>query len=156
MSTSDTLFLPISVNISNKKILIIGGGKVGFHKAVILSRFTNRATVISPVFHERFEDLPFECIEKEYEKTDLKDVFLLYICTENKALNQQIKNDAEQLGLLASVCDNPALCDFISPAVFKRDNVTIAVSSNAKNVHQSIDIRNRIEKLVKNGTVQIN
>jgi siroheme synthase-like protein len=155
MSGNDTIFLPVSLNISDKKILIIGGGKTGFHKATILSRFTNKASIVSPTFHEGFGDLPFVCIAKEYERSDLDGVFLVYICTENSELNQQIKNDAVQLGILASVCDNPMLCDFISPAVFKENNVTIAVSSNAQNVHQSINIRNRIEELVENGTIQI-
>ena len=155
MQKERLIFLPVSLNITDKKILIIGGGKVGFHKATILSRFTNRASIVSPTFYEGFGDLPFECIAKEYEKSDLSGVFLVYICTENSELNQQIKNDAGQLGVQASVCDSPALCDFISPAVFKENNVTIAVSSNAQNVHQSINIRNQIEELVGNGTIQI-
>ena len=147
--------MPISINITNRKVAIIGGGKVGYHKATILHRFTDKATVISPAFCEGFENLPFELVRKEYEKADLDGVFLLYICTENSLLNQQIKKDDEELGILASVCDSAALCDFISPAILKKDNVTIAVSSNAQNVRQSIEIRNQIEELEKNGTVQI-
>jgi siroheme synthase-like protein len=156
MQKEPFLFLPISVNVADKKILIIGGGKVGFHKATILSRFTNNVTVISPRFHDGFRNLPFECVSKEYETNDLSGAFLVYICTENEQLNRQIKNEAKALGILTNVCDNPALCDFISPAVFKQENITIAVSSNAKNVFQSINIRNRIAQLIENGTVQLN
>lgn len=144
MKKEDLIFLPVSVNITNKKILIIGGGKVGYHKATILSGFTDNVTVISPGFQEGFEGLPFTQVKKEYEKKDLEGVFLVYICTENEALNVRIKNDAETLGVLASVCDSPELCDFISPAIYKNGHVTIAVSSNARNVRQSIAIRNKI------------
>ena len=149
MQRESLLFLPISVNIAGKKILIIGGGKVGYHKAVILNRFTDSATVISPKFHEGFDSLLFECIQKRYAKEDLCGAFMVYICTENHLLNHQIKKDAEQLGILASVCDDPAFCDFVSPAIFKEGNVSIAVSSNAQNVYQSIDIRNQIQKLAE-------
>jgi len=149
MREKGLLFLPVSVNITGKKIVIVGGGKTGYHKAVLLHRFTDRATVISAEFHEGFEALPFECIKKEYEKGDIDDAFLVYICTGNELLNRKIKEEAEQLGILASVCDAPASCDFISPAIFKEDNVTIAVSSNGQNVYQSIDIRNQIQKLVE-------
>ncbi|MCD7971115.1 MAG: bifunctional precorrin-2 dehydrogenase/sirohydrochlorin ferrochelatase [Candidatus Azobacteroides sp.] len=148
-------FLPVSINITGKKIVIIGGGKVGYHKATILNRFTDQAIIISPEFHEGFKKLPFQQIKKEYETSDIKDAFLIYICTENEALNAEIKRDAESLGVLASVCDNPALCDFISPAIYKEENVTIAVSSNARNVFQSIGIRNRIGELVKEGQISI-
>jgi glutamyl-tRNA reductase len=146
-------FLPISVNIAGKKIVIIGGGKVGYHKAVILNRFTDKATVISPQFHEGFDALPFERIQKEYEKEDLRDAFLVYVCTENELLKKKKKKEADQSGILTSVRDNPPLCDFISPAIVKQDNGTIAVSSNAQDVYQSIDIRNRIEQYWGEGDV---
>ncbi|MDR0744326.1 MAG: bifunctional precorrin-2 dehydrogenase/sirohydrochlorin ferrochelatase [Tannerella sp.] len=154
-TNEEFIFLPVSVNITGKKLLIIGGGKVGFHKATILSRFTQEATVIAPEFHEGFTALPFGRVKKEYEKTDLDGAFLVYVCTENRQLNAKIKQDAEALGILASVCDDPAACDFISPAIYKNGDVTIAVSSNARNVRRSVGIRNRISDLVREGTIII-
>lgn len=151
----DLNFLPVSINITNRKILIIGGGKVGYHKASVLNRFTSKATVISPQFHEGFNSLPFELVKKEYQKEDLTGIFLVYICTENEELNAQIKRDAEMSDVLASVCDNPSLCDFISPAIFKSSNITIAVSSNARNVRQSLNIRNQIKNLIEEGKISL-
>ncbi|MDR2385628.1 MAG: bifunctional precorrin-2 dehydrogenase/sirohydrochlorin ferrochelatase [Tannerella sp.] len=148
-------FLPISVNITGKKIMIIGGGKTGLHKATLLSRFTDRAFVVSPEFHEGFNELPFQKIRKNYERSDLAGVFLLYVCTGDETLNSRIKRDAQEMGILTSVCDNPQCCDFISPAIYKEGNVTVAVSSNAENVRQSIDIRNRIRQLVAEGQIRI-
>ncbi|MDR1809768.1 MAG: bifunctional precorrin-2 dehydrogenase/sirohydrochlorin ferrochelatase [Prevotella sp.] len=140
------MFLPVSINITGKKILIIGGGKVGYHKASILSRFTDKAVIVSPDFHEGFETLPFERLKKEYEPSDLNGAFLVYICTENETLNAAVKTECERRSILASVCDNPALCDFISPAIYKNGDLTIAVSSNGKDVRRSIAIRNKISK----------
>ena len=147
--------MPVSINITGKRILIIGGGKVGYHKATILNRFTDEATVISPEFHEGFASLPFALITKRYGKNDLEGAFLVYVCTENEELNAQVKCDAEKLGILTSVCDNPVLCDFVSPAIYKDDNVTVAVASNARDVYQSIDIRNQIKELAESGVLKI-
>jgi siroheme synthase-like protein len=149
-------FLPISVNITGKKIVIIGGGKVGFHKAVLLSRFTDRACVVSPEFHEGFDGLPFRRIRKKYDRSDLAGAFLVYVCTGDEALNLRIKRDAEEMGVLTSVCDSPRHCDFISPAIYRERNITVAVSSNAENVRQSINIRNQIQQLAAEGTIKIN
>lgn len=142
-------FLPISINITNRRILIIGGGRVGLHKATILHRFTDRATVISHEFREGFSALPFTLVKKAYEPSDLDGAHLVYICTENEELNRQIKQDAEERHVLASVCDNPSLCDFISPAIYKDGDLTVAVSSNAKNVHLSIQTRDNIARFMK-------
>jgi siroheme synthase-like protein len=146
-------FLPVSINITDKKILLVGGGKVAFHKAGILSRFTDNAVVISPEFQEGFTGLPFTLIRKRYEPADLTGAFLVYVCTGDPSLNEQIKADCEKQGILASVCDNPALCDFVSPAIYRKGNMTVAVSSNAQNVRQSIDVRNQIQALAENGNI---
>lgn len=149
-------FLPISINVTNKKILLIGGGKVATHKASIIARFiTDNVTVISPDFTSEIRQLPFTFIQKNYDKNDLKDFFLVYVCTGDHELNRQIKTDAEELGILTSVCDAPLLCDFVSPAIFKQEHLTIAVSSNAQNVYQSIAVRDRIAKLSDDGLLQL-
>lgn len=142
-------FLPININITDHRILIIGGGRVGLHKATILHRFTDEATVISPEFQKGFSDLPFTLVKKAYEPSDLDGAHLVYICTENHELNAQIKRDAEERHVLASVCDNPELCDFTSPAIYKDGDLLVAVSSNAKNVHLSIQTRDDIANFLQ-------
>jgi siroheme synthase-like protein len=138
-------FLPVSINITGKQILLIGGGRVAFHKATVLQRFTDDVTVISPAFHEGFDALPFRLVRKEYAPEDLEGAFMVYICTENAALNKNIKAECARRRILASVCDHPALCDFISPAVWKSGNMTVAVSSNAQDVRKAIALRDKIQ-----------
>jgi siroheme synthase-like protein len=148
-------FLPISINIAGKKILLIGGGKVAFHKASLLLRYTNDITVIAPEFHVEFDTLPLRLIKKKYESDDLNGAFLIYLCTENEKLNAEIKSVCENRRILTNVCDNPQLCDFVSPAIFRENHVSIAVSSNAQNVRQSIAIRDQIQQLAAEGVLQI-
>lgn len=151
MGKEELKFLPVCIKISGKKILVIGGGKVGYHKSMILHRFTDNITVISKEFHEGFQKLPFKCIQKEYDSSDLEGVWLVYICTENHELNVQIKRDAERMHILASVCDNPSLCDFVSPAVYQNGDLTIAVASNAKDVRRSIRVRDNVREAIGRG-----
>jgi len=155
MTREELQFLPISINVTNKKILLIGGGKVATHKGSIMARFVNQVTVIAPEFTPEIKQLPFTFIEKEYHKSDLDGFFLVYVCTGDHDLNAQIKQDAEEMNILTSVCDAPLLCDFVSPAIHKEDNVTISVASNAQNVYQSVDIRNQITELIKDGTIKV-
>ncbi len=144
---SENTYLPVCLNITDKRIVVVGGGRVGLHKSRILLRFTNNVTVVSPCFREDFETLPFTLVRKKYDKTDIRRAFLVYACTEDDKLNRQIKEDAEALGVLVSVCDNPALCDFVSPAIYREDNLCVAVSSNARDVRRSIRVRDRIRQL---------
>ena len=153
MTREELQFLPISINVTNKKILLIGGGKVATHKAVIMARFVNNVTVVSPEFTEEIRLLPFTFIQKKYEKNDLEGSFLVYVCTGDHELNARVKSDAEELGILTSVCDAPLLCDFVSPAIHKEGHVTISVGTNANNAMQSVSIRNQITQLISEGKI---
>ncbi|MBF4212938.1 bifunctional precorrin-2 dehydrogenase/sirohydrochlorin ferrochelatase, partial [Pseudomonas donghuensis] len=62
---------------------------------------------------------------------------------------------AAERHILTSVCDDPAQCDFISPAIYRNDNLTIAVGSDSRDVKRSIRVRNRIKELIENDTLQI-
>ena len=148
-------YLPITINIVSANILIVGGGKVATHKAQILARFTDHATVIAPEITEELKALPFHVIEKAFEPSDLNGIQILFVCTGDHELNHEIKRLAAQRHILTSVCDDPAQCDFISPAIHREGNLTIAVGSDSRDVKRSIRVRNRIKELIENGILQI-
>ena len=75
MKREELQFLPISLNVTNRKILLIGGGKVATHKGSIMARIVSNVTVISPEFTEENRQLPFTFIKKEYEKRKLPGYF---------------------------------------------------------------------------------
>ena len=146
---SQMMFLPVSINITGKKILIVGGGRIASHKIGFLEQFTKNITVVGlEVIDAIKQRISF--IEKQYEKSDLPGYFLVYACTNIIELNRQVKADAESLGILCNVVDNPVLCDFVSPAIYKHDIYTVSVGSNAQNVYKSIEIRDRIKEFLEN------
>lgn len=148
-------FLPINIRISNARILIVGGGRVATHKAAILSHFTSRATVIAPEVSEDIKALPFQWEEREFAEEDLAGTSLLFVCTGNHQLNRHIHSLAVKRGILTSVCDSPAECDFTSPAIFRDGDLTISVASDGKDVKRSIRVRDRIKTSIEHDSLQI-
>lgn len=144
-------FLPISIDISNQKIVIIGGGESAYKKVMILKRFNAHLEVIATNVCEKIKQSGIRYYETEYKKELIRGYIMLYSCTNNFELDKQILVDGKEMGVLVNIHDKPELCQFVSPAVFQKDNFTIAVGSNAENVFESINIRNRIgEFLNKN------
>jgi precorrin-2 dehydrogenase/sirohydrochlorin ferrochelatase len=148
-------FLPVSLRIEGKRILLIGGGKVALHKAAILARFTNCVTIVAPDFLPEFEALPFLRLAKPFDPTDLDGIFLTYICTGDAGLNRTIKAHCERLGIFASVCDDVALCDFISPAIYQEGFMTVAVSSDGRDVRRSIRLRDTIKQFFSKSFIAV-
>ena len=142
------IFLPVCLNITDKKILVVGGGKVALHKISSILKYTKNITVLSPEFAEGILDLGLETIKEKYSPDYLPPFFLIYACTNNKKLNLKIKNDANKIGKLVNICDSPKFCDFTSPAIHKIKNMSVAVSSNSEDVKKSIKWRDKIKELI--------
>jgi siroheme synthase-like protein len=147
--------MPVSLRIDGRNILVVGGGRLALHKTALIARFTPRITVVAPRFDDGFRHTTFTLRHKEYSPDDLRDIFLVYACTDSDALNARIRDDAAAQGILASVCDNPERCDFISPAIYINNNVTVSVSSDARRVRQSVRIRDDIRRLAEQGLLRI-
>ena len=150
-------FLPITLNITEKDILVIGGGNVAFQKIRLLLPFTNNITVIAREINDQIRALPVKkFIEKEYEPDDLQGFYVIYAATNLFELNKRIYDRAHELCTLVCVVDNVPYCDFVSPAIYKKDNMTISVGSNAEDVKASIRLRNKIKKYLEDDNTYIN
>lgn len=138
-------YLPISIDISDQKLLIIGGGQSALKKIRILQRFGATLEVVAENIIQEIISMNIPFTLKRYDKSDLSGYFMLYSCTNNLELDAQIAQDGKEAGVLVNIHDNPALSQFVSPAVYKEDHITVAVSSNAQDVNESIRLRNLIK-----------
>ncbi|MBL7969237.1 MAG: bifunctional precorrin-2 dehydrogenase/sirohydrochlorin ferrochelatase [Prolixibacteraceae bacterium] len=147
-------FLPISIDISDQRILVIGAGESALKKIRILQRFGAQIDVIAEKITDEVRATGVVCTVKSYEKSDLNGYLMLYSCTNNENLDRQIACDGREAGVLVNIHDNPALCQFVSPAIYQDGNISVAVSSNAENVYESIRIRNLIQNYLENLKIQ--
>ena len=145
-------YLPIALNIAGEKILIIGGGESAWNKIKILKRFDAHVEVIALDICDEIKNsgIPYEI--KAYEKSALKGFLMFYSCTNNLELDAQIAKDGKEAGVLVNIHDQPALCQFVSPAIYQNGDMRVAVSSNAKDVFSSIRIRNEIKDFLETKT----
>ena len=143
-------YLPIAIDISNSKILIIGGGQSALKKIRILQRSGANIEVVAGNIIDEVYASGVICHLKKYEKSDLNGYLMLYSCTNNETLDKQIAEDGREAGVLVNVHDSPTLCQFVSPAIYRDGNLSVAVSSNAENVYEAIRVRNLIQEYLEN------
>lgn len=145
-------YLPIALNIAGEKILIIGGGQSAWSKIKILKRFDADVEVIALEVCDEIKNSGVPYTVKAYEKSDLKGFLMFYSCTNNPELDAHIARDGKEAGVLVNIHDQPALCQFVSPAIYQNGDIRVAVSSNAKDVYASIRIRNEIKEFLETKT----
>ena len=141
-------FLPISLNIAGQKILIIGGGQDAYKKLEILRRFNADVEVIALQVCDEIKNSGVVYYETVYRKELLKGYLMLYSCSNNHELNQQIVKDGKEMGVLVNIHDKPTLCQFVSPAIYRNGKITVAVGSNGEDVYESIRLRNTIQEFL--------
>ena len=70
---------------------------------------------------------------------------LVFACTEDRALNSRIAQDARRIGALVNAADQPADCDFHLPSVASRDDVVLAVGTGGASPSLAACLRKRLE-----------
>jgi len=150
------VFLPLNIRVDNKKILFVGGGKIALHKIQTIEKYTRNITILAPEIIGELQGKGFTEVIKRYEPSDLDGYFLVYASTNDQEVNRRVRDDAEARGIMVNVVDNRELSDFISPAIIRKGEMTIAVSSNGQNVKKSVEWRNRLSDTVLNDWPDVN
>lgn len=121
-------------------------------KVEMLLKFGARVTVVGPMLSPELLELgekgAIECLERIYEKRDLDRVALVFACTDNHAVNEQVKKEASRKRLPVNVADSPGICDFIVPSIVKKGDITIAISTSGELPLLSKKLREKIEEAV--------
>lgn len=149
MNETQKTYLPVTLDLTNKHILLIGEGKSALKKLKILLRYTCNIEVLAENPEEGFYETGVSIIQKAYHTSYLANKYIVYASTDNIELDTQIMNDCHERKILVNVHDRPDLCDFVSPAIYKNGNITIAVGSNATDVFQAIRIRDKIKEFLE-------
>ena len=117
------------LDLTGRRCLVVGGGRVGLEKAKGLTECGAVVTVVAPRVEPELEGLPVHVRRKRYETADLDGHFLAVAATPLRSVNHRIFRDAEERSMLVNVVDTPDLCSFILPAVYRRDPIALAVST---------------------------
>ena len=131
--------------------MVIGAGPVAARKVQSLQEAGARVTVIAehvqPVLEEAFHLPHVELVLSPYQKAYLVGATLTIAATNDMTLNRQIFADCQELEIFCNVVDQPDLCDFYVPAVVKRGNLQIAISTDGHCPAYAGHLRKKLEIL---------
>jgi siroheme synthase-like protein len=143
-------YYPALLNISGKKCVVVGGGEVAFRKVKMLLECGGKVTVISPKPHPEMAKLSEEgaihFVQKDYEAGDLKDAFLAVAGTNVNEINRRVADEAKKEGVLLNVVDDPEQSGYIVPSLFRRGDLTIAISTGGTSPALARKIRAKLEQ----------
>jgi precorrin-2 dehydrogenase/sirohydrochlorin ferrochelatase len=142
---------PVFLDLRGVRCAVIGGGKVAQGKVKKLLDAGAEVTVISPAVTPALARLiskrRVRRLKTSYRAGALVRVRLVYAATNDAAVNASVARDAKAAGILFNVVDRAALSNFIAPAVVRRGELVLAVSTGGASPALAKKIRQDLEKL---------
>ena len=121
------------VGLENTRCVVVGGGEVAARKVTALTEAGARPVVVSPVLcgglRQRAERGEIDVVWRAYRPGDLNGARLAIAATDDPAINEALWRDAQALGCLVNVVDDPERCNFHVPATVRRGDLTLSVST---------------------------
>ena len=129
-------YMPVSLSLTDQPCLVVGGGPVALRKIDTLLDHGAVVTVVAPEVDDKIryfgESGRIKLELRPYEKGEAARYRFVISATDDMDLNRQVSDDSRSGGALVNVVDTPALCDFIFPAVVRRDCLSAAISTDGK------------------------
>jgi precorrin-2 dehydrogenase/sirohydrochlorin ferrochelatase len=124
---------PVSLEVKNRRVLVVGGGGVALRKVQGLIEEGARVTVIAPEVVEPLAEMADRgelVLEKrQYDGDADRSWALVFAATDDREINAWVFRDAEEAGVWCNVADDPELCSFHLPARVRRGPLQIAIGS---------------------------
>ncbi len=159
-------YFPMFVDISEKRIVVIGGGKVAERRVDTLLKFADDITVVSPEVSEGIRQKAKEkkirwipeafCADEGERKAKegrlsgngkdfLAGADMVIAATSDSACNELVMRICRKRKIPVNVSHKKELCDFYFPAAVVKDNVTVGITSGGQSHAQARKIREQVE-----------
>jgi precorrin-2 dehydrogenase/sirohydrochlorin ferrochelatase len=142
-------YYPIFLDLRDKPCVVIGGGQVAQSKVEGLLAADAAVTVVSPALTEHLEALRQEgrinYVAREYQSGDLEGFVITIVATDDRAINAAVTKEGRKRGVWVNAVDDPPNCDFIMPAIIRRGDLTIAVSTGGASPALARKLREELE-----------
>lgn len=145
-------FFPVSIDLKNKNILVIGAGKIAFRKVQTLLEYECNVKVITKeVIEEKFYSLVEDkkiYLEENYifSEKDLENIFLVIAATNDEDFNCFIANLCMKKNILVNNISSKEKMNLKFSSIYRTDEFQIAVSTYEGNPKKAVEIRDRIKK----------
>ncbi len=148
----------VLVNLENA--FVIGGGAIATRKiGGLLDAGAQTVTVIAPQLSAQIETWVTQdrvkAVRRAYAYGDLVKARLVIAATNDAQVNEQVWREAIERGILVNVVDDPPHCNFHVPAIVRRGNIAVAISSGGASPALSKHLRREIENVVGDEYAQL-
>lgn len=142
-------YFPMFINLENKKVIVLGGGKTALRKINSLIKFDCKIAVIAPRICDEIKAVPGISVHESNMTLDALDTADMVIAaTKRDDVNAKIGKYCNEHNIPVNVADNKDVSSFLFPGIVMREDLVIGVTTGGYSSNVAKEIRNMIEKLI--------
>jgi uroporphyrin-III C-methyltransferase/precorrin-2 dehydrogenase/sirohydrochlorin ferrochelatase len=143
-------YFPAFLDLVRKRVLVVGGGHVATTKVRALLPCEAHLTVVAPNASEFIAqraavgELVWQ--RREFASSDVDGAELVFAATDDRPWNAKVAADARRQGVPVLAVDDVPNCDFIAPAIVRRGDVVIAISTGGRSPAMARRVREHLDR----------
>jgi siroheme synthase-like protein len=135
---------PVNLAVEGRPCLVVGGGHVARRKVDGLLAGGARVTVVAPSIDVDLAGRPVRLERRPYARGEAAGYRLVIAATGDPAVDGAVAEDAEAASVWVNVADDPLRCSFTLPAIARRGELLVAVSTGGRSPAMAAWLRDRI------------
>ena len=144
-------YFPMFVDLTDKNIVVVGGGNIATRRVKTLLQFTRNVTAVAPKVTAELQELGkagyVNLIMRPVKRTDFQMAYMVIAATNDWKLNDEIYRVCKEEGIYVNVADDKSKCDFYFPGIVSKDNLVIGITASGSNHKAAREASDKIRAL---------
>ena len=144
---------PMFVDLSEKRVVVVGAGQIAARRVTTLCAFCGHIEVIAPDIHPDIQALEtagrVKIVRRAYRPGDIDGADIVLAATDDASLNAEIALACRRRGILVNVTSDKALCDFYFPGVAMDGGVVIGVTAGGQDHRRARAVTERVRECLE-------
>jgi precorrin-2 dehydrogenase / sirohydrochlorin ferrochelatase len=146
----EVALFPIFLKLAGRRCLVVGAGRIAESKIESLLTSEAKIHVVAPRSTPNIQrwarEQRISWAPRVFEPIDLDQVWLVITATDCDRVNHLVFKEASARGVLCNSVDDPERCHFYCPAIVRRGQLQIAISTGGKSPALAQRLRGELEK----------
>ena len=146
-------YFPMFIDLSDKNIVVVGGGNIATRRVKTLLSFTRNIRVIAPKVTMEMMELGkagyVELVKRPVKRSDFNMAYMVIAATNDRKLNDEIHRICRQEGIYVNVASDREQCDFYFPGIYMQDELVVGITASGLDHKKARRVREEIQKALE-------
>ena len=146
-------YFPMFIDLSDKNVVVVGGGNIATRRVKTLLQFTRNVTAIAPKVTEELRGLGtagyVNLITRPVKRSDFQTAYMVIAATNDWKLNDESYRVCKEEGIYVNIADDKSKCDFYFPGIYMKDEMVVGITASGLDHHKAKKVRIAIQKAME-------